>query len=48
LSGGLAIPKDQARGLCESAGIAAGQRAQALTLDNWYALYKKHKSNLSY
>ena len=41
LSGGLAMPKEQARILCEAAGIKPGQRAQALTLDDWYALYKQ-------
>lgn len=40
LSGGLAISKDQARQLLEAADIAANQRAQALSLDDWYALYE--------
>lgn len=40
LSGGLAIGKDQARELCEAADILPTQRAQALSLDDWYALYK--------
>jgi 16S rRNA (adenine1518-N6/adenine1519-N6)-dimethyltransferase len=39
LSGGLAISKEQARQLLETAGIQPGQRAQALSLDDWYALY---------
>lgn len=40
LSGGLAISKDEARAMLEAADIAAGQRAQALSLDDWYALYE--------
>jgi 16S rRNA (adenine1518-N6/adenine1519-N6)-dimethyltransferase len=40
LSGGLAISKEQARDLLAAAGIPAGQRAQALSLDDWYALYE--------
>lgn len=40
LSGGLAITKEQARALCEAAKILPGQRAQALSLDDWYALTK--------
>jgi len=38
LSGGLAISKDQARQLCEAAGILPSQRAQALSLEDWHAL----------
>lgn len=44
LSGGLAVGKDQARELCESAGIPPTQRAQALSLDEWHALYKSYTS----
>ena len=40
LSGGLAIGKPEARALLEAADIPAGQRAQALSLDDWYALYE--------
>ncbi len=40
LSGGLAISKDQARGLLGAAGIAENTRAQALSLQEWYELYK--------
>lgn len=40
LSGGLAISKDEARELCEAASITPTQRAQALSLDEWYSLYK--------
>ena len=40
LSGGLAISKDAAKRLLEAADIAPGQRAQALSLDDWYALYE--------
>ncbi len=41
LSGGLHISKSEARQLCESADIAPNQRAQALSLENWHALYRK-------
>lgn len=40
LSGGLAISKDQAKQMLEAADIAPNQRAQALSLDDWYALYE--------
>lgn len=40
LSGGLAISKDDADKLLQSARIDSSLRAQALTLDNWYELYK--------
>lgn len=40
LSGGLAISKDQARELCEAAGITSTQRAQTLSLDEWHNLYQ--------
>lgn len=40
LSGGLAISKDEARELCDAAGVSPTQRAQALSLDDWYSLYK--------
>jgi len=40
LSGGLAISKDQARQMLEAADIAENTRAQALSLDDWYALYE--------
>lgn len=40
LSGGLAISKEEARTLLQAAGIPGGQRAQALSLTDWYALYK--------
>jgi len=40
LSGGLAISKDQARQLLGAADIAENTRAQALSLDDWYALYE--------
>jgi 16S rRNA (adenine1518-N6/adenine1519-N6)-dimethyltransferase len=41
LCAGLAIPKEQARQFCEAAGVAPGNRAQALALDDWYKLYKE-------
>lgn len=40
LSGGLAISKDEAKVLLETADISPSQRAQALSLDDWYALYE--------
>lgn len=40
LSGGLAISKDEARSLLEAADIPSTQRAQALSLEDWYALYE--------
>lgn len=40
LSGGLAISKDEARSMLDAADIPRGQRAQALSLDDWYALYE--------
>jgi 16S rRNA (adenine1518-N6/adenine1519-N6)-dimethyltransferase len=40
LSGGLSIGKDQARELLGAADIAENARAQALSLDDWYALYE--------
>jgi len=43
LSGGLAISKDHARELCEAANIPPTQRAQALSLDDWHALYAAAK-----
>lgn len=43
LSAGLAIGKDQVRAILEAADIAAGLRAQALSLDDWYALYEVTK-----
>lgn len=44
LSGGLAISKDEARSLCEASGVPPTQRAQALSLDDWYSLYKVVKA----
>ncbi len=40
LSGGLGISKDAARGLTELAGLDLMVRAQALSLDDWFNLYK--------
>lgn len=40
LSGGLAISKDQARAMLGSANIPENTRAQALSLDDWHALYQ--------
>jgi 16S rRNA (adenine1518-N6/adenine1519-N6)-dimethyltransferase len=39
LSAGLRLDKSAVQALCESASIDSGLRAQALSLDNWYALY---------
>ena len=39
LSGGLAISKEQARNLLSAASVESGKRAQALSLQDWYALY---------
>lgn len=40
LSGGLAVSKDEVRLMLEAADIPANTRAQALSLDDWYALYE--------
>lgn len=40
LSGGLAISKDEAREVLTKAGIDPKTRAQALSLDQWHALYR--------
>jgi 16S rRNA (adenine1518-N6/adenine1519-N6)-dimethyltransferase len=40
LSGGLAISKDQAKEMLDTADIVLSTRAQALSLDDWYALYE--------
>jgi len=45
LSGGLAISKDEAKQLLEKASIVPNLRAQALSLDDWYALYKVFSRN---
>ena len=46
LSGGLSIPKDQARELLGAADILENARAQALSLDDWYALYEVVRQRL--
>lgn len=46
LSGGLAIPKDTAREMLQAADIPANTRAQALSLDDWYALYEVAEQTL--
>jgi 16S rRNA (adenine1518-N6/adenine1519-N6)-dimethyltransferase len=43
LSGGLALPKDDTRKLLGSAGIPSTERAQALSLQQWYALYQAYQ-----
>lgn len=40
LSGGLGISKQEAEALLTNAGIDPNLRAQALSLDDWYKLYK--------
>jgi 16S rRNA (adenine1518-N6/adenine1519-N6)-dimethyltransferase len=40
LSGGLRISKEQATELIQSAGLSPDARAQELSLDDWYKLYK--------
>jgi 16S rRNA (adenine1518-N6/adenine1519-N6)-dimethyltransferase len=40
LSAGLAISKDQARAMLGTADVPENTRAQALSLDDWYALYE--------
>jgi 16S rRNA (adenine1518-N6/adenine1519-N6)-dimethyltransferase len=47
LSGGLAIGKDDARDLLQKAGIAENTRAQALSLEQWYALYRAVQTSQS-
>lgn len=44
LSGGLHISKAEARLLCEAGGVVPGRRAQALTLEDWYALYRAYQN----
>lgn len=44
LSSGLSLSKDQTEALLMAAHIDAGTRAQALTLDEWYALYSVYKN----
>jgi 16S rRNA (adenine1518-N6/adenine1519-N6)-dimethyltransferase len=44
LSGGLHLSKEQVEALLASAGIDAGLRAQNLTLDQWYDLYRAHQN----
>lgn len=41
LAGGLGISKDEAERLLRSAGIDPNLRAQNLSLDDWYKLYKE-------
>jgi 16S rRNA (adenine1518-N6/adenine1519-N6)-dimethyltransferase len=40
LSAGLALTKDQTRDMLSTADIPENTRAQALSLDDWYALYE--------
>jgi 16S rRNA (adenine1518-N6/adenine1519-N6)-dimethyltransferase len=44
LSGGLGITKPEAEELLESAGIDSNLRAQALTMQQWYALYRAYQT----
>jgi 16S rRNA (adenine1518-N6/adenine1519-N6)-dimethyltransferase len=45
LSGGLAISKDQAKALLDTADIPVNTRAQMLSLDDWYALHDIYSQN---
>lgn len=40
LSGGLQLSRDEVASILERAGIAPTTRAQNLSLDNWFSLYK--------
>ncbi len=40
LSAGLATSKDEVRAILEAADVQSDTRAQALSLDDWYALYE--------
>lgn len=42
LSGGLGLSREQTQVLLKQAGIDPRQRAQSLTLDDWYRLYKAY------
>ena len=44
LSAGLQLGRERTAALLSSAGIPAGQRAQALTLAQWYELYQRYSS----
>jgi len=46
LSGGLRLEKPVVQDLLETAGIAPGLRPQALSLDQWHALYKVYHERL--
>lgn len=46
LSAGLGTTKDETRALLEAADVAPGARAQALSLDDWYALYETARQAL--
>jgi 16S rRNA (adenine1518-N6/adenine1519-N6)-dimethyltransferase len=41
LSGGLHLSKAEARALCDAARIQPNQRAQALSLEDWYRLFAR-------
>jgi 16S rRNA (adenine1518-N6/adenine1519-N6)-dimethyltransferase len=42
LSSGLHLGREETTAMLEAAGIAPTTRAQALSLDDWYALYRVH------
>ena len=42
LSGGLAVPKENATSMLNKAGISPSARAQTLSLGDWYRLYQAH------
>ena len=43
LSGGLQLKREEAIKLLEQAGIPPSARAQTLSLDDWYRLYRAFK-----
>lgn len=44
LSGGLHMSREQAQALLEAAGINPGARAQTLSLEQWYTLYRAYNA----
>lgn len=45
LSGGLQLDKTVVRAICEQVGLSPTQRAQTLTLEDWYWLSKAYSAN---
>lgn len=44
LSSGLHLSREEARSICEQAGIDPRHRAQTLSLEAWHALYQNYRS----